>query len=77
MTARAPDNVRRRQVDDHPPDLAAFMMARAMAEIFQDEPGCRMPEPLAALLQQMKRWEEEQAHRAGRPETLGNKEPGR
>ena len=77
MMAQAPDNVRRRQGDDHPPDFAAVMMARAMAEIFQDDPGCRMPEPLAALLQQMKRWEEEQAHRAGRPEILGNKEPGR
>ena len=44
MRAKAPDNVRRRQVDDHPPDLAAVMMARAMAEMFQDEPGCRMPE---------------------------------
>ena len=77
MTAETPDHVRRRQGDDHPPDLAVFMMARAMAEIFQDEPGCRMPEPLAAILRQMKRWEEEQAHRAGRPEILGNKEPGR
>jgi hypothetical protein len=65
------------QDDDLQPDLATFMMARAMAEIFQDEPGCRLPEPLAALLQQMKRWEEEQAHHAGRPEILGNKEPGR
>ena len=45
-------------MDDPPPDLAAFMMARAMAEMFQDDPGCRMPEPLAALLQQMERWEE-------------------
>jgi hypothetical protein len=43
-------------VDDHPSDLAAFMMARATAEIFQDEPGCPMPEALAAILQHMKRW---------------------
>ena len=77
MTPKVSDNVRRRQVDDHPPDLAAVMMARAMAEMFQDEPDCRMPEPLVALLQQMKRWEDEQAHRAGRAETLGNKEPER
>jgi hypothetical protein len=77
MTTQAPDNVRRRQVGDHLPDFAAVMMARAMAEIFHDEPDCRMPEPLAALLQQMKRWEEERAHRAGRAETLGNKEPKR
>jgi hypothetical protein len=77
MMAQAPDTVRRRQGDDHPPDFAAVMMARAMAEIFQDDPGCRMPEPLAAILQQMKRWEDERAHRAGRAETLGNKEPKR
>jgi hypothetical protein len=56
MMAQAPDTVRRRQGDGHPPDFAAVMMARAMAEVFQDDPGCRMPEPLAALLQQMKRW---------------------
>ena len=57
MTANAPDNVRRRQMDDPAPDLAAFMMARAMAEMFQDEPGCPMPEALAAILRQMERWE--------------------
>jgi hypothetical protein len=77
MVAQAPDNVRRRQGDEHPPDFAAVMMARAMAEIFQDDPGCRMPEPLAAILQQMKRWEDERAHRVGRAGTLGNKEPKR
>jgi hypothetical protein len=56
MTAQGSDNVRRRQVDHRLPGLAAFMMARAMAEMFQDEPGCPMPEPLAAILQQMKHW---------------------
>jgi hypothetical protein len=75
--AQAPDNVRRRQGDDHPPDFAAVMMARVMAEMFQDEPDCPIPEPLAALLRQMERWEDEQAHRAGRAETLGNQEPKR
>jgi hypothetical protein len=77
MMAQAPDTVRRRQGDDHPPDFAAVMMARAMAEMFQDEPDCPIPEPLAAILQQMERWEDEQAHRAGRAETLRNKEPKR
>ena len=57
MPANAPDNVRRRQTDDPAPDLAAYMMARAMAEMFQDEPGCLMPEALAAILRQMERWE--------------------
>jgi hypothetical protein len=41
-------------VDDRPPNFVAFMMARAMAEMFQDEPGCPVPEALAAILQQMK-----------------------
>jgi hypothetical protein len=77
MIAQAPDTVRRRQGDDHPPDFAAVMMARAMAEMFQDEPDCPIPEPLAAILRQMERWEDERAHRAGRAETLGNQEPKR
>ena len=77
MTAQGSDNVRRRQVDDRLPGLAAFMMARAMAEMFQDEPDCQMPEALAAILRQMERWEDERAHRAGRAETLGNQEPKR
>jgi hypothetical protein len=45
--------------------------------MFQDEPDCPIPEPLAAILRQMERWEDERAHRAGRAETLGNKEPKR
>jgi hypothetical protein len=64
MTAQAPDKVRRQPVEDHPPDLAAIMMARAMAEMFQDEPGCPVPEALAAILRQMERWEVEQLHHA-------------
>jgi hypothetical protein len=44
--------------------FAAFMMARAMVEMIQDEPGCPVPKALAAILQQMKRWEDEQAHHA-------------
>jgi hypothetical protein len=64
MTAQTPDKVRRQPVEDHPPDLAAVMMARAMAEMFQDEPGCPVPEALAAILGQMERWEVEQRHHA-------------
>ena len=77
MTVQTPDKVHRQPLEDHPPDLAAVMMARAMAEMFQDEPDCPIPEPLAAILRQMERWEDERAHRAGRAETLGNKEPKR
>ena len=64
MTASAPRNSRRR-VDDRPPDLAAVMMAHAMAEIFRDEPDSALPEPLAALLRQMERWRKEQGNHGG------------
>jgi TorA maturation chaperone TorD len=64
MTASAPRNPRRR-VDDRPPDLAALMMARAMAEMFRDEPDSPLPEPLAALLRQMERWRKEQGKHDG------------
>ncbi len=56
MLADAPRNLRQRQVDASVPNLAAFMMARAMAEMFQDEPSRPLPLALAAILQQMKRW---------------------
>jgi hypothetical protein len=62
MTARASRNTRPHQDDDPQPDLAAFMIARAMAEMFQDEPDCQMPEALAAILRQMERWEDEHRH---------------
>jgi hypothetical protein len=55
MTAKAPGKVRRRQVDDPPPDLAAFIIARAMSEMFQSDRSRPMPEPLAAILRQMER----------------------
>jgi hypothetical protein len=77
MTAGASRNPRPLQDDDFQPDLAAFMMARAMAEMFQDEPDCPMPEALAAILRQMERWKEEHAHRAASAGTLRNNEPER
>ena len=41
------------------PDLAAFIIARAMAEIIQSQPDRPVPEPLAAILRQMERWADE------------------
>ena len=38
MTARASCNMRSLQDEDPQPDLTTFMMARAMAEMFQDDP---------------------------------------
>jgi hypothetical protein len=64
MTASAPRNPRR-WVQLRPPDLAAAMMARAMAEMFRDEPDRPLPEPLAALLRQMERWRKEQGKHGG------------
>ena len=49
----------RRWVQVRPPDLAALMMARAMAELYRDEPESHLPEPLATLLRQMERWRKE------------------
>lgn len=59
MTPQAPGTVRKRQVDDPLPDLAAFIIARAMAEIIQSQPDRPVPEPLAAILRQMERWADE------------------
>jgi hypothetical protein len=64
MTARASRNPCLLHDDDLRADLAAFIMARAMAEMFRDEPGCPLPEALAAILRRMERWEDEQVHPA-------------
>ncbi len=56
MPTDAPRSPHQRQVDTSVPNLAAFMKARAMAEMSQDEPGRPLPQALAAILQQMKRW---------------------
>lgn len=55
----------RRWVQVRPPDLAALMMARAMAEMFREEPDSPLPEPLAALFRQMERWRKEQGKHGG------------
>ena len=43
------------QVNDRIPDLAAFIMARAFAEIYRDADHRPLPKALAAILRQMKR----------------------
>ena len=58
MSAKVPGDVHRSHVDDPGPDVASFMLARAMAEAFQAE-GQPVPEPLAAILRQMESWEEQ------------------
>ena len=64
MPAVTPRNPRR-WVQVRPPDLAAVMMARAMAEMFRDEPDSPLPAPLAALLRQMERWRKEPGKHGG------------
>ena len=38
------------------PDVATFIMARVFAEIYSDTDGRPLPQPLAAILRQMKCW---------------------
>jgi hypothetical protein len=81
MTAQASHNMPPPQVEDPQPDLATFMMARAIAEMYQSEPDCPMPRPLAAILRQMESWETDHVdhvQHAGRVENVvNNKEPER
>ena len=58
MSVKVPDDMCRTHVDDPGPDIASFMLARAMAEAFQAE-GQPVPEPLAAILRQMESWEDQ------------------
>ena len=51
-------------VDDLPPDVARFMIARAFAEVYRDVLEEPVPEPLAAILRRMETWEVEHGHRA-------------
>jgi hypothetical protein len=64
MPADTPRNPRR-WVQFRPPDLAALMMARAMAEMYRDEPDRPLPAPLAPPLRQMERWRKEQGKHSG------------
>ena len=58
MSAKVPGDVHRSYLDDLMPDIASVMLARAMAEAFQAE-NQPVPEPLAAILRQMKSWEDQ------------------
>ena len=58
MSAKVPGDVPRSHLDDPEPDIASVMLARAMAEAFQAE-NQPVPEPLAAILRQVKSWEEQ------------------
>jgi hypothetical protein len=59
MAATIPSTAHVTHDDDPCPDLAAFMIAQAMAEVFQDGPDQPLPEPLAAILRQMETWNED------------------
>ncbi|HEV2564552.1 MAG TPA: NepR family anti-sigma factor [Microvirga sp.] len=49
------DDVRLPHVDELPPDVATFMIARAFAEIYRDVLEEPVPERLAAILRRMDR----------------------
>ena len=57
MTPGDSCNTRLPKEGDPQPDLASLLMARAMAEMFQNEPDCPLPESLAAILQRMEAWQ--------------------
>jgi hypothetical protein len=52
------------RVDDLPPNVATFMIARAFAEIYRDSVEAPLPEPLAAILRQIESWEAGHGQRA-------------
>jgi len=53
MSRNASADVRLPRVDDIHPDVATFMIARALAEIYRDAVEEPIPEPLAAILRQI------------------------
>ncbi len=55
MPHGASDDVRLPHVDELPPDVATFMIARAFAEIYRDVLEEPVPERLAAILRRMDR----------------------
>jgi len=77
MIAKASRNTHPPQDDNPQPDLASLLVARAMAEMFRNEPDCSLPESLAAILQRMEAWERSVAamqveqETSATPENLG------
>ncbi|MCB8819948.1 hypothetical protein [Microvirga rosea] len=54
MSHDASGDVRLLHINDVHPDVATFMIARAFAETYRDVPEAPIPEPLVAILRQMK-----------------------
>ena len=54
MSHDAPGDVRLPHVNDVHPDVATFMIARAFAETYRDVLDALVPDPLVAILRQMK-----------------------
>jgi hypothetical protein len=53
MPHDAAGDVRLPHVNDIPPDVATFMIARAFAEAYRDVLEAPIPDPLVAILRQM------------------------
>jgi hypothetical protein len=54
--------VRLPHVNDLHPDVATFMMARAVAEVYRDVLDAPVPDPLVAILRQMEPRETDREH---------------
>jgi hypothetical protein len=64
MPHDASGDVRLPHVNDLHPDVATFMIARAFAETYRDVLNAPVPEPLVAILRQMKIREVDHDHDA-------------
>lgn len=64
MSHDASGDVRLPHVNDVPPDVATFMIARAFAETYRDVLDAPIPDPLVAILRQMETWEANHGHPA-------------
>jgi len=53
MPNDTPDEVRLPHVDDVPPDVATFIIARAFAEVYRDVLDEPVPERLMTILRRM------------------------
>lgn len=64
MTHDASGDVRLPHVNDLHPDVATFMITRAIAETYRDVLDAPVPDPLVAILRQMEIQEADHGHPA-------------
>ncbi len=64
MSRHARGDMRLPRVADLPPDVATFMIARALAEVYRDALNAPVPERLAAVLRRIENGENPHGHGA-------------